>query len=320
MGQAMGVYGKTTVDFETALGVAPTTVAGKTLPFITNQLNSKQNLNKSKVISGVRSDSQAAYGNIDVSGTVTTPVDLKSIGYWLKAMIGNPTTTANSAGVSGTDFTHEFKVGTSLVSMLIEKLVGSTYFLYKGCKADTMKISVGGDSELEAQLDYVGCKSAVGTTPYDAAATAVKQTDKLNQFQCAIKINGTAATGVIKSGDFTLNNNLDKTCYTIGDLGYRSQIAEGLAQASGSFKTLFNDVTFLNYGVNQTVVSMEIVWAISPLKSLSFLFPEVNFSRADPGITGPGGVELDLSWEAFYNSNAEGGIVAVTLNNQVAEY
>lgn len=320
MGQAMGVYGKTTVDFETSLGVAPTTVAGKTLPFITNQLNSKQNLNKSKVISGVRSDAQSAYGNVDVSGTLTTPVDLASIGYWLKAVIGNPTTVANAAGVAGTDYTHTYEVGTALVSMLIEKLVGSTYFMYKGCKADTLKISVGGDAELEAQLDYVGCRSAVGVTPYDPAAVTVKQTDKLNQFQCAIKINGTAATGVIKSGDFTLNNNLDKTCYTIGDVGYRSQIAEGLAQASGSFKTLFNDVTFLNYGVNQTVVGMEIVWQISPVKSLSFLFPEVNFSRADPGLTGPGGVELDLSWEAFYNSNSYGSVVVVTLNNQIAAY
>lgn len=319
MSQAMGVYGKTTVDFETALKVAPAIKAGKTIPFITNQLNSKQNLNKSKVISGVRSDSQAAYGNTDVSGTITTGIDLASFGYLLKSIVGVPVTTANAAG-GASDFTHVYKVGTSLPSLIMERLVGSTYFLYNGCKADTLKISVGGDAELEAQMDYVGCTSAVGTSPYDPAATLITQTDKLNQFMAAIKIGGTAATGVIKSGDFTLNNNLDKTGYTVGDNGYRSQIAEGSAQASGTFKTLFNDTTLFNYGLNQLTTSLEIVWQKSVTKSLSFLFPEVNFSRADPLITGPGGVELDLSWEGFWQSDAGDSIVIVTLNNQVATY
>jgi hypothetical protein len=315
----MGVYGKTTIDFETSLGVSPAVKAGKTLPFITNQLNSKQTLNKSKVISGMRSDSQPSYGNTDVSGTVTTSIDLGSIGYWLKSVVGNPVTTENTAGAAG-DYTHVFKVGSSLPSMVIERLVGSTRFLYNGCKADTFKVSVGGDAEIEAQLDYVGCKSTVGTTAYDDAAAVISQTDKLNQFLAAIKIGGAAATGVIKSGDFTLNNNLDKSCYTVGDQGFRSQIAEGLAQASGSFKTLFNDTSLMDYGLDHVTTSLEISWSISATKSLSFLFPEVNFSRSDALITGPGGVELDLSWDAFFNTDANGSIVVVTLNNQVASY
>ncbi|MEN6568059.1 MAG: phage tail tube protein [Veillonellales bacterium] len=319
MSQAMGVYGKTTIDYETTFGVSPTTVAGKTLPFITNQLNSKQNLNTSKVISGVRSDSQPAYGNTDVSGTITTPVDLGSIGYWLKPVIGAPVTTVNAAGAA-TDFTHVFKVGTSLPSMLIERLVGANYFLYHGCKADTFKVSIGGDSELEAQIDYVGCKSIVGTTPYDAAATLIKQINKLNQFGAAIKIGGSAVTGTIKSGDFTINNNLDKDGYTIGDNGFRSQVAEGSAQVSGTFKALFNDTTLLNYGINQTITSLEILWNLSATKSLSFLFPEVNFSRTDALITGPGGVEIDLSWQGFWQSDAGNSAVIATLNNQVASY
>lgn len=320
MSQAMGVYSKTTIDYEPSFNTVPTTKAGKTLPFITNQLNSKQNLVKSKVISGTRSDSQAAYGNVDVTGAISTPIDLGTIGYWLKAVVGAPVSGNNSAGTAGTDYTHKFVVGTSLPSLLIEKLIGSTYFLYHGCKADSMKISIGGDNELEAQIDFLGCKTDVGTTAYDSTATMHTQTNKLNQFQAAVKIDGTAATGVIKSGDFTLHNNLDKNGYTIGDNGYRSQIAEGTAAASGSLKTMFNDTTFLNYGINQATHSLEIVWAVSPVKSLSFLFPEVNFNRQDPGISGPAGVELDINWEAFYQSNSDKSVVVVTLNNQVASY
>lgn len=319
--QAMGVYGQTMIDFETSFNVVPTPTAGKIIPFITNQVNSKQSLIKSKVISGVRSEAQPAYGNTDVSGTLTTPVDLASIGYWLKALIATPTNSTNASGVAGTDYTHVFKLGTaSLNSMIIDRLVGSDHFIYHGCKLDTFKMSVGGDTEIEAQMDYIGCASTVGPTAYDPAPTTILQTSKLNQFMASITIGGTAATGVIQSGDFTINNNLDKNGYTVGSSGYRSQITEGLCGVSGAFKVLFEDLTFLNYGINQTTTSIAISWTISATKSLTFLFPEVNFSRSDALITGPGGVVVDLSWEGFWQSDSNDSAVVITLNNQIASY
>ncbi|MBP2643728.1 MAG: hypothetical protein H6Q67_1615 [Firmicutes bacterium] len=316
MGQAMGIYGTTTIDWESSFGVNPTTKAGYTLPFITNQIDSKQNLNKSSAITGTRNQNLPFYGNTDVSGTITTPVDLTSIGYWLKAAIGAPTTT-----VASSIYTHVFKVTTDdLPTMVIEKKVGSTYFLYNGCTIDSLKMSIGGDGELTAQIDVVGGLSSYGTTAYNSSATVVKQTNKLNQFQAAIKVGGSAVTGVVKSGDITISNNLDKTNYTVGGDGFRTSIPAGLVTVSGSMKTLFKDTSFLAYGANQTETSLELIWEISSSLELSLLCPEVYFNRADPLIAGPGGVELDLSWEAFYNNSSNASIIVATIVNGVTSY
>lgn len=311
--QAIGNYGKTVIDWESSFGVTPSTKKGFDLPFITNTVAAKQELVKSNVITGRRSQSIPAYGNVDVAGSLTAPVDLGTIGHWLKGAIGAPVTTGT------TDFSHVFKVGTALPSMLIERLVGSQYFQYNGCLVDTFKISIGGDQELTVSVDIVGCKSVTGTVPYNAAAEVVTQTNKLNNFQPVVKIGGVASS-VLKTCDMTISNNLDKNGYTIGGGGFRTSVVPGLITCSGTVKALFTDMSLVNLGINQTKTSVEFVWDIDATHSLTFLFPEVNFSRVDPTIAGPGGVEIDLNWEAFYQSDSNASAVVVTLENSVADY
>ena len=314
--QARGYRGQTMLDIETTYGVIPATKAAKILPFISNEVAISRDLKDSDVILNTRNASEPYAGNESADGDVKVPLDLRAAGWWLRVLMGAPTTTVVT---EGSLYKHVFKVQESLPSFVLQRGyqdVGK-YFIYTGCRANSLALPFGGDSEPVATINVMGSKETVQTAAYDTAATVVKL-NQLSQFQASVKIGG-AESKIIKSGNLTIDNGLDGDQRCIGDGGVRSDIPEGTAKPSGDLSALFTDTTWLDKAKNMTKDSLELIYT-KDLQSISFLFPEILWQLTSPTITGKGGVLCNLKWQGFYDTDANASAAVVTLTNDVASY
>ncbi len=98
MAQGKGSAAQVLIDFETAYGVDPNTPAAIKMPIVAPfDLKGDRPLKKSDVLQSNPNPAMPYYGNRDVKGSATVPVDLIGFGYWLKAMLGAPDTSQPAA-------------------------------------------------------------------------------------------------------------------------------------------------------------------------------------------------------------------------------
>ena len=156
--QAIGVYTTLKMGFETEFGKDPADLATKAvqMPFNTCGLAASQNKTDPATIRGRRDPVEPIMSNIDVSGDLAVPMDATAFGYWWKAAMGAPVTTA----VEGKDgfFKHVFKPADDQPSLVLEKGFSkiNSYAKYNGCKVSKISISAGGDGELTATISIMG--------------------------------------------------------------------------------------------------------------------------------------------------------------------
>ncbi|MEA5092459.1 hypothetical protein SDC9_37472 [bioreactor metagenome] len=312
--QAKGFMGRLGLDIETTFGVSPTTKSCKILPFNKLEIVGKQSLISTSTITGNRNPVQQGLGRVTADGSAEVPVDYTAFGWWLKSMFGPATDSGASA-----PYTHVFKPSNTQPSLVLEKAftdIGQ-YFLYNGCKVSSLKLSFGGDGELVATLEFKGASETRGTVAYSAMPTTIVM-NRLNNFQAALKEGG-STIGTVTSGDFTIDFGLDGDQYTVGNGNSRGDIPEGILKVSGTLKALFTDASLIDKGINATESSLELTFT-SGTNSLAFKFPEIQYERNSPAITGPAGVSVDLAWSAYYQDSADAAAVVATLKNAVATY
>lgn len=312
--QAQGSKGRVLIDFETTPGQTPVTPAAIMLAFNKSSVKADQNQNAPDTITGRRDPAEPFRGFINVSGDTEYPLDVRQIGYILKAALGAPVTTGSSA-----PYTHVFKLGAAMPYFCYEQGFEdiATYALYNGCKLTKLGFSFGGDKELTVTAGLMGMKETIDDETFDDTPSEIVLT-RFNFDQATIKEGG-STIGNLTSVDINVDFNLDGDTYSIGGGGFRGAINEGLAKIDGSVKGLFENQVLLNKAVNGTDTSLETK-LINGAHSLTILLPEVKYRRNTPGIDGPKGVVIDLPFDAFYKSNADNTSIKITLINDVASY
>lgn len=305
---------------EATFGTKPSISKGESikLPIISTGLKSSRRLIESNVIRGRRDAYEPYQGNIDVTGNVVVPVDQINFGYWLQMLLGDPVSTANSD-----PYTHTFKVGDTIDSWELE--VGYTditqFFLYSGVKANSLAMSIGGDGELQATIELVGAGETVGSSSMDTGTPTVAAFTPFLFSQATIKEGGSLVAD-IRSIDFTASNNLESGAdtYLIGGAGKRGLIPEGKFTVTGTLKALFADVTLYTKAVSGTESSIEIIFT-NGTHTLTFTISEVMYEQNAPGIPGPGGVYVDLPFQAYFeNQSPDVTILQAVLVNAQAAY
>jgi hypothetical protein len=314
MAQAKGQLSQIVIDWETTFNTDPSAAAGINLPFNSCGVKASQNMITPATITGRRDAVEPAFGNIDVRGACVVPVDAIGIGYWLKALMGAPTTSQSAA-----PYIHTFTIGDSVPSFLMD--VGFTdigqYFKYNGCKVDGLTMATGGDGELVATIDVIGAKETVAQAAYDASPTAVTFT-RFNNFQAALSEGGSPMLRC-KLMNLSIKNNLDGDSYVIGSNGYRVQLLEGSCTVEGSVQILFEDVALYTKASNITESSLELVFTNST-NVMTITLPEVKFKKGGPAIENQGGVILELPFSGFYQNSSENSVIQVELRNGLASY
>ena len=116
------------------------------------------------------------------------------------------------------------------------------YFLYRGCKVNTLKWGFGEDSEMTVELAIMGALREIASATYDASATSVAKLP-ISQNHTYVKIGGIESE-IVKTGDFTLDAGLDGDQYVVGKVvAFRGDIPRGrLKQAKYRSICLWTDL------------------------------------------------------------------------------
>jgi hypothetical protein len=251
---------------------------------------------------------------VNNEGDVVVPVDLRNFGYWLKLLLGAPTTVDNS-GV----YTHTFVSGAlTLPSMSIE--VGMpevpSYGMNFGVRANSMKIQLQRSGLLNATMSLI----AQGETKAGASAAGSPTEaaiERFSQFMGEIKRDGTSL-GHIVSAELTYSNNLDKVEVIRPD-GRIEDADPAMVAVSGTVNVRFADTVLLDQAVAGTACELSFGWAIGADKSLLFTLHEVYLPKPKQPISGPGGIQAAFAFQAAEDPALQ-KTMTVALENDVSTY
>jgi hypothetical protein len=316
MGQVLGSKARLVMDFETIYKTDPGTPAGLVMPFNTFNLKGNRAKNSAQTITGTRNPVKPFDGVLAVSGDAIIPVDANAFAYWLKACFGAPTTTGTGP------YTHEFKVGDLMPSMVMETRFSDntsviTFAKRGGCKIASFSMSIGGDNELVANFQIEGATETLSGAAYDASPTTISL-DRFENFEATITEGGSAIT-TVTGVDFNVNFGLKTDLYTIGGGGTRANLPEGLLEVTGSVTALFDSTSLLNKAINSTESSILINFT-SGTNGLEIALNELQYERNSPGIEGPQGIEITLPFVAYMDDHAAASVIIANLINDIASY
>lgn len=167
--QGKGYKAKLLVDFETTYGQEPGSKAAVQVPFDSFTVKGETGLVEYDTITGDRSRPKVDYGNEDVAGEVTVPLDARNVGYWLKALLGSPTTTGSGP------YTHVYKVGDTVPSMVMElqHVDRARYRRFVGAVVNELRLDTDAASEggLQLVMGLMAAAATWETVVYDATPT-----------------------------------------------------------------------------------------------------------------------------------------------------
>lgn len=315
--QAKGMKSITNLTFEKTYGQMPSDGTWYQQPINKNALTGKQSLIQSNTIIGRRDMTEPGIGQMDASGQLELPLDVRNIGNILKGLFGAPTTTA---GTKEGTYKHVFKVTDEIPSLTIEKGFPDIglFFTYTGTKFNKFSLTAQvGNNETTYTVDTMASNETEAKKTAATAPTALKLT-RFNNVNASVKEGGTALATCRKM-QLDINNNLDGDTYCLNGSSIRPSINEGMSEITGNIETLFEDDAQLQKAMNSTETSLELAFTRDNF-SLTFSIPEVILERATPGISGPKGITQTLNFRGYYADDTGNSIITVTLINDVATY
>ena len=308
MARARGANAIMAAAFETTYGTPPAS-GYKKLPFVSSALGEEQNLIESDLLGLGREPLPPNKDVANNEGDVVVPVDLRNFGYWLKLLLGAPTTTGTGP------YTHTYVSGAlALPSMAIE--IGlpdvPSYGMNFGVRANTMTIQMQRSGFLNATMGLIAqgetrSASSGAGTPSEAAI------ERFSQGIGEIKRNG-VALGNIVSAELTYSNNLDKVEVIRPD-GRIEDAEPAMVAANGNIVVRFADTTLLDQAIDGTACELSFGWEIDADRSLLFTLHEVYLPRPKLSVSGPGGVQATFAFQAAKDSTLQKTMTVVLVND-----
>lgn len=329
MPQVTGTVVKLAGFTETAYNTTPGAPDGLLLYARSIGVQAQSQAQQDDTLAGYRGMLRPVRDLKDVQGSIACNIGAASIGFWLKHLMGAPTTTGT------TNKTHTFAPAmpggaTSLpAGMLLEEDLGaaftgaSRYLRYSGCRIARAQFSFTPGGFAQAQFDIRGANVTKSATPLDATLTDNGHTAFSNQV-ASLTVGGGAITLCPTSFGITYENDLDDSNYCIGAGGIRGSMPEGFVMVSGTIETLLTDASLLDLLLADTNSSFAFKLqngtgdGSAGNESLTFNLPNVSFDLTTPAVQNSKGVRLSANWKAF-RTTGEIGVNAV-LTNTIATY
>ena len=206
---------------ENTYAVKPTITPGDMvqLPYNSLSIGSNENLIDPETITyGSRAEVEFARGNISVEGSATVPIDTTYIGYWFQLFFGDPTTTGSGP------YTHVFEPPTSTPSATLQAghtdLSPQVFKHYTGVKINRMAMRFVVDTELTADIDFIGSAEIVDALNDDAAPSTETFT-RFNAKDILFKEGGVTVASCTECS-IEFNNNIEDV-YTLSNNGFRAE-------------------------------------------------------------------------------------------------
>jgi hypothetical protein len=312
MARAQGARAQMALAFETTYGTPP--ASGFTrMPFASTTLGAEQPLLASELLGYGRDPLAPIKDAVTSDGDVVIPIDAASIGFWLKAAFGAPTTTGT------TPKTHTFQSGNwTLPSFAIETGMPEVprYAMYAGCKLDSLSWQMGRSGLLTATARVIAQGEATATTSV-AGTLADLVLTRFGHFNGSIKRNGQAIGNVV-TADITYANNLDRV-ETIRADGKIEGADPSIAALTGNIVVRFADQTLVTQAINGDACTLEFEYAVAGGVGLKLTAHAVYLPRPRVEIAGPQGIQATFDWQAALAVDP-GRMCTVVLTNTIAGY
>jgi hypothetical protein len=324
MTQVSGANCKVGLFDETTWGVTPSSSpAGRVCYFTSLDISPNQALTKSQTIGQSRGVRRSARGNLAPGGTLNAEVAPENIGYWLRHLLGTPTTTG-TGDPAAAPWTHVFKPATLPEGFTLEKdwtpeITGKTE-LFAGCRLTKGSLKIPSSGFVMLALDVLAKSHTIGAAALDSGLTDPGN-NGFSAYEATVKIDGSAVC-TVSTADLTIDNAMNGDLYTLCSGGQRYALPEGRCAVAGSLELVFDSFTLLEKAIANTAISIELILTkgagdgTAGDEKLSFLITDADIIHTSPPITTESGIMLPLSFEAFADGADLG--IEVTLKNMIA--
>jgi hypothetical protein len=312
MARAQGARAQMALAFETTYGTPP--ASGYTrMPFASTTLGAEQPLLNSELLGYGRDPLAPIKDGVTSDGDVVIPIEAASIGFWLKAAFGAPTTSGT------TTKTHTFQSGNwTLPSFAIETGMPEVprYAMYAGCKLDSLSWQMGRSGLLTATARIIAQGETTATASV-AGTLADLALTRFGHFNGSIKRNGQAIGNVV-TAEITYANNLDRV-ETIRSDGKIEGADPSIAALTGNIVVRFADQTLVTQALNGEACTLEFEYAVAGSVGLKLTAHAVYLPRPRVEIAGPQGIQATFDWQAALAADP-GRMCTVVLTNTMAGY
>ncbi len=319
MSRAYGWNASLLIAEETEYGVMPESGYTK-IPFISSSLDSEQSLVASNVLGLGRDPTTPFQDVINVSGDMVVPIDVHSLGIWLKAIFGTPTSKpiVNEEESPTGNYEHTFESGkVSLPSYSLEIGLPQVpeYIRFMGVKADNIAFNFQRSGEAQATISLLAQGEDASETSIFAGAEAKKYV-RFSQFQGFIKSAG-AFLANVTAASLTYSNNLEKI-ETIRNDGKVEAIDVGVANLSGSISVRYGDNDLMNKARAGIPVDLEFGYELSETQKITIICHEVYLPKPKRSISGPGGIECSYDFQGAKEQTLGKMMTVILINNEEA--
>lgn len=313
--QARGELTKLILQFQTAARTAPVTPAGKVIPFTNYGLgrDPKRQDNPSLNNSPLANRSDA--GNPLVSGPLESIFDLRTIGYLLKLLLGQPVTTG--AG----PYVHTFPVNLTdrpYALMELQQLDISKFMRTLDVRANKLAWDITStDQNIKVDLLAGEELDPIPTAAFDAAPTSVASF-RANSGSGKIWDGAGATLGTVVGGNIEINNNMNAQELADGLPGY-GHFPVGDMLFSGKLKAVFDGAGAWELARAGTLTRLKIVSGATIGAStftLAVDMPYVELFEKAVAKAGRSGLYAEMDWKAVYGAT----LPTVVLTNDVVSY
>lgn len=319
MSQATGALTKIVAVEQTALRELPVTPDAEVLYVQTFSLADNQPLEQDPTLGGgFRGELKGERGRVDASGSAVVTLGT-SIGFWLKHLVGEPTTVGAS-----TPYTHTFAVGAATplpvavafeidysariatpgryVRQLDNRIESAAFAFQTGSPFQQATFNLRGMSRKELPA------APVDASPTDhghAAFTVSGMT---------LTIDGGSTEACVETLNLNWNNDLDTDLFCLNNGGQRHDLPEGNVIITGDGVAQFDTPALMAKAIADENLALVIVLqrgtgaGTAGNEQLTLTIPLSVIEAPTPPINGPRGLKQAFTFRAHRTGGAEVGV------------
>lgn len=315
MPQARGELSRLMLQFQTAARTAPVTPAGKVIPFTNYGLGRDPKRQENKSINNSPLAYQSDPGSPIVAGPLESIFDLRTIGYLLKLLLGQPVTTGTGP------YTHTFPINLAdrpFALMELQQLDIGKYMRSLDVHVNKLGWDIANnDQSIKVDLLAGEESDPIPTSAFDAAPTSVTSF-RANSGSGKIW-DGTGATlGTLVGGNIEISNNINAQELVDGLPGY-NHFPVGELSFGGSLKAVFDGAGAWELARAGTLTRLKMISGATiggSTFTLTVDMPYVELTEKSIPRGGRSGLFADVTWKAVTG----GTLPTVVLVNDVVSY
>ena len=267
MALGFGANARLLAAFEATYGSPPTDGYHR-LGFSRYGLSARQQLIDNDLLGEGRDPAPAVLGALTCDGEVSVPCDARQIGFWLKALLGEPVTTGT------TNFTHTFQSAASVIPSLACQAINPDVPLRRThfcARVDSFTLPLRLDGLTTATMSLIAQGESADNADRDLSPTTYAPL-RFGSFQGTVRRDG-SALGRVVSAEIVYRNGLDRID-TIRSDGLIDSVEPTVAACTGNVVVRVDGTTLIDAAIAGTPMELEFGYVRDANTSLIFTVHE----------------------------------------------